>query len=148
MRLADELLELHPRLLLRSRIACLDQRVRAILRGQHLLGLELLLGGQSDELIASLLRLQAADRDLGLIHQARQLVGVGLDILHDLSLNYSRVPERIHGMEPALAGILRKLLFNATPTPSESEIALQVAHAVKFFLKVYKPAKRQAHATR
>lgn len=43
-------------------------------------------------------------------------------------------------MDLSQAGILRKLLFNAVPTPSESEIALQVSQAVSFFLKVYKPA--------
>ena len=43
-------------------------------------------------------------------------------------------------MDLSQAGILRKLLFNAVPTPSESDIALQVSQAVKFFLKVYKPA--------
>jgi AcrR family transcriptional regulator len=42
-------------------------------------------------------------------------------------------------MDLSQAGILRRLLFNATPTPSESEIALQVSRAVIFFLKVYKP---------
>jgi AcrR family transcriptional regulator len=42
-------------------------------------------------------------------------------------------------MDLSQAGILRKLLFNATSTPSESEIALQVSRAVIFFLKVYKP---------
>ncbi len=44
-------------------------------------------------------------------------------------------------MDLSQAGILRKLLFNATSTPSESEIALQVARAVIFFLKVYKPTR-------
>lgn len=42
-------------------------------------------------------------------------------------------------MDLSQAGILRKLLFNATSTPSESEITLQVSRAVTFFLKVYKP---------
>lgn len=42
-------------------------------------------------------------------------------------------------MDLSQAGILRKLLFNAAPTPSESDIALQVSQAVTFFLKVYKP---------
>lgn len=37
------------------------------------------------------------------------------------------------------ASLLRRLLFNATPTLSESEIELQVSRAVTFFLKVYKP---------
>ena len=41
-------------------------------------------------------------------------------------------------MDLSQAGLLRRLLFNATPTPSESEIALQVSRAVAFFLKVYK----------
>jgi len=44
-------------------------------------------------------------------------------------------------MDLSQAGLLRKLLFNAVPTPSESEIALQVSQAVTFFLKVYKPAR-------
>ena len=43
-------------------------------------------------------------------------------------------------MDLSQAGLLRRLLFNATPTPSESEIALQVSRAVAFFLKVYKAA--------
>jgi AcrR family transcriptional regulator len=42
-------------------------------------------------------------------------------------------------MDLSQAGILRKLLFNAAPTPKASEIALQVSQAVTFFLKVYKP---------
>ena len=44
-------------------------------------------------------------------------------------------------MDLSQAGILRKLLFNAAPTPSESEITLQVSQAVIFFLKVYKPTR-------
>lgn len=44
-------------------------------------------------------------------------------------------------MDLSQAGLLRKLLFNAVPTPSESEIALQVSQAVAFFLKVYKTAR-------
>lgn len=43
-------------------------------------------------------------------------------------------------MDLSQSGLLRRLLFNATSTPSESEIALQVSRAVTFFLKVYKPA--------
>lgn len=43
-------------------------------------------------------------------------------------------------MDLSQAGILRRLLFNAASTPSESEITLQVSRAVTFFLKVYKPA--------
>ncbi len=42
-------------------------------------------------------------------------------------------------MDLSQAGILRKRLFNAAPTPSESDIALQVSQAVAFFLEVYKP---------
>lgn len=42
-------------------------------------------------------------------------------------------------MDLSQAGILRRLLFNAAPTPSEAEIAQQVSAAVKFFLKVYRP---------
>jgi hypothetical protein len=44
-------------------------------------------------------------------------------------------------MDLSQAGILRKLLFNAAPTPSEREITLQVSQAVVFFLKVYKPTR-------
>ena len=44
-------------------------------------------------------------------------------------------------MDLSQAGLLRKLLFNAVPTPMESEIALQVSQAVTFFLKVYKPKR-------
>jgi AcrR family transcriptional regulator len=44
-------------------------------------------------------------------------------------------------MDLSQAGLLRKLLFNAVPTPIESEIALQVSQAVTFFLKVYKPKR-------
>jgi AcrR family transcriptional regulator len=44
-------------------------------------------------------------------------------------------------MDLSQAGILRRLLFNATSTPSESEITLQVSRAVTFFLKVYKPTR-------
>jgi AcrR family transcriptional regulator len=43
-------------------------------------------------------------------------------------------------MDLSQAGILRQLLFNAAPTPSDSEIALKVSKAVAFFLKVYRPA--------
>ncbi len=43
-------------------------------------------------------------------------------------------------MDLSQAGSLRRLLFNAAPTPSEAEIASQVARAVTFFLKVYKPS--------
>jgi len=43
-------------------------------------------------------------------------------------------------MDLSQAGLLRKLLFNAAPTPSDDEIALQVSRAVTFFLKVYKPS--------
>ena len=42
-------------------------------------------------------------------------------------------------MDLSQSGSLRRLLFNAAPTPTEAEIALQVSRAVKFFLKVYKP---------
>jgi AcrR family transcriptional regulator len=42
-------------------------------------------------------------------------------------------------MDLSQAGLLRKLLFNALPTPNEGEIARQVSQAVTFFLKVYKP---------
>lgn len=42
-------------------------------------------------------------------------------------------------MDLSQSGLLRRLLFNAAPTPSEAEIALQVSRAVTFFLKVYKP---------
>ena len=47
-------------------------------------------------------------------------------------------------MDLSQAGLLRRLLFNATPTPSESEIALQVSQAVVFFLKVYKRGQASA----
>lgn len=43
-------------------------------------------------------------------------------------------------MDLSQSGLLRRLLFNAAPTPSEAEIALQVSRAVTFFLKVYKPS--------
>lgn len=43
-------------------------------------------------------------------------------------------------MDLSQSGLLRKLLFNAAPTPSDAEIALQVSRAVTFFLKVYKPS--------
>jgi len=42
-------------------------------------------------------------------------------------------------MDLSQSGSLRRLLFNAAPTPTEAEIALQVSRAVTFFLKVYKP---------
>ncbi len=42
-------------------------------------------------------------------------------------------------MDLSQSGVLRQLLFNAAPTPSDEAIAMQVARAVKFFLKVYKP---------
>ena len=42
-------------------------------------------------------------------------------------------------MDLSQAGLLRQLLFNATPTPSDNEIARRVSQAVTFFLKVYKP---------
>jgi AcrR family transcriptional regulator len=44
-------------------------------------------------------------------------------------------------MDLSQAGLLRKLLFNAAPTPIDSEIARQVSQAVAFFLKVYRPAQ-------
>lgn len=44
-------------------------------------------------------------------------------------------------MDLSQAGILRKLLFNAAATPSDSEIERQVSQAVIFFLKVYKPTR-------
>ena len=43
-------------------------------------------------------------------------------------------------MDLSQSGLLRRLLFNAAPTPSDAEIALQVSRAVTFFLKVYKPS--------
>jgi AcrR family transcriptional regulator len=43
-------------------------------------------------------------------------------------------------MDLSQSGLLRRLLFNAAPTPSEAEIALQVSRAVTFFLKVYNPS--------
>ncbi|MGE0004566.1 MAG: TetR/AcrR family transcriptional regulator [Parvibaculaceae bacterium] len=43
-------------------------------------------------------------------------------------------------MDLSQAGILRQLLFNATGTPSDEDIALRVSQAVDFFLKVYEPA--------
>ena len=42
-------------------------------------------------------------------------------------------------MDLSQAGLLRRLLFNAAPTPNDAEIALQVSRAVTFFLRVYKP---------
>src|SRR3546814_18711963 len=76
----------------------------------HFLGLELLLGGQRDELVGGLQSLEVADRSLGLGDETRKLAAVDLDVLQHLRLHQHGMSQRVPRMLPAPPGVTGELV--------------------------------------
>jgi len=82
-------------------LARLFDGVGAILRRHHRLKLKLLTGDERHQLIAGLLRLQAAGGDLALRDEIGEQGAVGPDVLDDLGLNAHRLTIALQGrLEP------------------------------------------------
>src|SRR3569623_1443803 len=116
---AKKLLGRGPPVDLGLRPARLFQRLGAELRRHDLLELELLLGGQREQLVGRLLRVQAAFRTLASGNDRSQRFGVVADILDDLRLHGHGLAEAVHaGIEPgpgsAHAGIHAQRLIEVT----------------------------------
>src|SRR3546814_6335082 len=71
------------------------------LRCHHVLELELLLGGEREELVGRLLRLERSFGTLAARDDVGERLGVGLDVLDDLRLHGHGLAECTHaGIEP------------------------------------------------
>ena len=78
-------------------------RVGAVLRGHHVLQLELLLGGEREKLVGGLCRLERSFGALAARYDRRQRAGVGLDVADDAGLDLEGVAQRLTGrVEPTL----------------------------------------------
>src|SRR5690606_17198917 len=93
----------------------LFDRVRAELCRHHRLDLELLLGGESEELVGGLLRLQRAFGGLASRDDRGERLGVVAHIVYDAVLNAHRLAERRHGAVELIAGASGTLVAGENP---------------------------------